>query len=206
MPPGFRQDNDGHVRKKAVTIGLHQRPPPVAKLNFESQQFGINAFDEIVRRDTGTRSRQTIGIPTDRDKVSYPVPVCWNFSRNSKRCFPCAKKALRRRSDDGLAEPVSESAFTTPSCRMLRQISERVVKSQFGNLQAGGRCHVRQITRFDGIASFTSRSAKSLVNTECATVQHLLIPYAGGSTTNFWRQRRPRSGINHGFEIRCYTL
>src|ERR1700694_1756055 len=73
MPSGFRQNNDRHMRKKAVTIGLHQSPPPVAQLNFESQQFGINALDEIVRRDTGTRSRQTIRIPTDRDKISDAV-------------------------------------------------------------------------------------------------------------------------------------
>ena len=154
--PGFRQDNDGHVRKKTVTIGLHQSSPPVAKLNFESQHFGIDVLHKIIWSDTGMRSRQAIGIPTDRDKICDAISICWDFSRNSNRCFPCAEKPFRRSCNDGLTETVSKCVLTTAPRRMPRQISKRIMKSEFRDVRANCRCHVRQITGFNRIASFAS--------------------------------------------------
>jgi hypothetical protein len=152
----FGQDYDWHVREKAVPIGLHQSSAPVAKFDFESQEFGIDVLQKIIRSDTGMRWRQTIGIPTDHHKISDAISVCWNFSRDSKRSLLRAKKTFACRCDNGLGEPVCERVFPTTSRGMLRQISKRIIKSEFRNMRGHCGCHAPQITGFNRIASFAS--------------------------------------------------
>ena|SRR5439155_11389531 len=43
------------------------------------------------------------------------------------------------------------------------------------------------------------------LGSKATSVENSLVRCPGGSTTNHSRQQRPPSGINHDFEIRCYT-
>ncbi len=141
-----RQNNNGNMGVKAITIGLCQRLSPVAQLELK----GTNDWPCLRYKGLDCQGPKRVpaggGLPIDGDKVRNSVPIhrylAGNGGVGSRRSMMQSRKSVTV----GPGETRNHSFFGTMTGRMIRQVPNRLTEPKLRNQISAGSAHTANLT------------------------------------------------------------
>lgn len=141
-----RQNNDGNMGVKAITVGLCQRLSPVAQLELK----GTNDWPCLRYKSLDCQGPKRVpaggGLPIDGDKVRNSVPIHRYLAGHGSvgSCRPMMQS--RKSGAVGPGEACNHPLFGTMSGRMVRQVPNRLTEPKFRNQVSAGSAHAENLT------------------------------------------------------------
>ena len=141
-----RQNSNGNMGVKAITIGLCQRLSPVAQLELKR----TNDWPCLRNKSLGCYGPKRVptdgGLPIDGNKVRNSVPIhrylAGHGGVGSRRPMMQSRKSVTV----GPGKARNHSFFGTMSGRMVRQVPNRLTEPKLRNQISAGSAHAGNIT------------------------------------------------------------
>lgn len=140
-----RQNNDGNMGVKAITVGLCQRLSPVAQLELK----GTNDWPCLRYKRLDCQRAKCVpaggGFPIDGDKVGNSVAIHRYLAGHGGVGFLRSMMQSRKSGAVGPSEARNHSFFGTTSGRMVRQVPNRLTEPKLRNQISAGSAHGRNL-------------------------------------------------------------
>jgi hypothetical protein len=141
-----RQNSNGNVSVKAITIGLCQRLSPVAQFELK----GTNDRPCLRYKSLDCQGPKRVpaggGLPIDGDKVRNSVPIHRYLAGHGGVGSGRSMMQSRKIGTVGPGKARNHSFFGTMSGRMVRQVPNRLTEPKLRNQISAGSAHARNIT------------------------------------------------------------
>jgi hypothetical protein len=141
-----RQNNNGNMGVKAITIGLCQRLSPVAQLELKRTNDWPCLRHKSLDCQGPKRVPASGGLPVDGDKVRNSVPVHRYLAGHGGVGSRRSMMQSRKSGTVGPGKARNHSFFGTMSGRMVWQVPNRLTEPKLRYQISAGSAHTANVT------------------------------------------------------------